>query len=199
MTPSQNMHGTVGFIAAIVTSIAAIGWVLAPDKANTWVIGVATMAIIWIVVTVIGRTRSFNQQSNDERRYLLWSVAGGGIILSLSMALKLAMALGFDDQVGAKRGLGIFAGIILVFLGNMLPKILSPLLEKRCVPKQVQSIQRLAGWSFALAGLTSIGSWIFLANESASDVTTAVVALALIVIVARSALAFASRTAAKNN
>ncbi len=194
MTNSQHIHTHVALVTLLVVGLGVANWVMIPDKANTWIIGIATMAGIWIVVAAIGRARPFDEQSSSERRFLVASVWAGGLILATSLGIALAKALGVDGGAELARVQGIGAGVVLVAIGNMLPKILGPLAAQRCTPSQKQAIQRLAGWAFVLAGLSSIAAWWFLSAEHARATTFAVTLSATALVLLRCLWALASRS-----
>jgi len=190
MTVSQRLHGQVALVVLLVSALAATGWFLVPAKANTWMIGLATMAGIWIVVTAIGMARPFAEHSVSERRYLLLSVSAAGAIIAAALLKKLVLGLGLDDGMVTDRAVGIGSGLVLLLLGNTLPKVLSPLAAKRCAASQVQSIQRFAGWSFVLAGFVCIGAWLIAPIDQAGDWSMIATATALALVLLRYAWAF---------
>ena len=194
MTISQRMHAQVALVVLIVVGLAAAGWVLIPAKAITSMVAISTMAAIWFVVAFIGFARPFAEQSASERRFLAASVAAAGAILAVSLGKKIADAFGLFGGVEIERALGIGAGVLLVLLGNTMPKVLSPLTAKRCAPSQVQAIQRFTGWLFVLAGLASIASWLFQPIEQAQIWSMIATAAALVLVVLRNAWAFVARS-----
>ena len=183
MTISQRLHAQVALVALLVAGLAAAGWILAPAKATTWMIAVGTMAAIWLVVAVMGWVRPFADQGNAERRLFTASVIAAGLILAAALCKALAASLGFGGGPTADRALGVGVGAVLMVIGNSIPKILSPLTAKRCAPSQVQSIQRLAGWVFALAGLVYAMLWLFAPIPQAQN-WSMIVALSSVVVVA---------------
>ena len=50
MTASSRIHMQAAVVAVIVSGLAAADWALAPAKASSWMIAIATGIGIWIVV-----------------------------------------------------------------------------------------------------------------------------------------------------
>jgi hypothetical protein len=190
MTISQRLHAQVALVALLVVGLAATGWIIAPAKAAFWMLAVGTMAGIWLVVAVIGRVRPFADQSAAERGLLTASVIAAGLILAVSLGKAIAALLGFDGGELIDRALGVGTGAVLLVIGNTIPKVLRPLTAKRCSPTQVQSIQRFAGWVFALAGLVSIAAWLFRPVAQAPDWMMYAVLSAIVLVALRHAWAF---------
>jgi len=169
MTISQRLHAQVAIVALLVAALAAAVWIMVPAKAVTSLIAVATMAAIWLVVALIGWSRPFANQSSAERGLFTVSVIAAGLMLAAALAKVLAPSLGFDGGTTVDRVLGVGMGAILLVIGNSIPKVLSPLTAKRCAPAQVQSIRRLSGWVFSIAGLVYALLWLFAPIAEAAD------------------------------
>ncbi len=190
MTISQRLHAQVAVVALLVVALAAAVWIVIPAKATTSVIAVATMAVIWLVVAIIGRARPFADQGSAERGLFTASVIAAGLILAASLARVLAASLGFDGGATADRALGVGTGTILMVIGNSIPKVLRPLTAKRCAPAQVQSIQRLSGWVFSIAGLVYALVWLFAPVVEAPDWGMLAALSAVVIVALRHAWAF---------
>ena len=198
MTVSQRVHAQVGAVVLLVAGLAFAGWLLAPAKATAALVVVSTMVVIWLVVAAIGSARPFSEQSAAERGFLTASVAAAGLIMALSFSKSLVTALGFDGGAILDRAVGIAVGLMLVAIGNTIPKVLSPLTAKRCAPAQVQSIKRLAGWTFTIAGLVCIAAWIFLPVAQATDWQQYSTMAAMAIVILRHAWAFLGPAAARS-
>lgn len=189
MTVTQRLHTRVAFVVLIVVGIAAADWVLQPAKAQFWSIAIATALVMWLVVAAMGRARSFEDYSDSERRFLLANVIAAGLILSAALLKHMSDALGFAAGDISDRVVGIGSGLVLVVMGNTLPKVLAPLTAKRCGPSTVQSIQRLAGWTLVLAGIASIAMWVTLPPDTALTWSMIATGTAVALIVLRCAWA----------
>jgi len=190
MTFSQSTHAQIAPIAFIVAALGAVDWVLAPERALTWIIGMGTMAAIWLVVGFVARSRA--TQTDSERRLLTAAAVFGGVMLALSLGVKLAAILGVGGDALIVRWKGVFAGLLLAAMGNAMPKVLGPLAAKRCSPARTLSVQRFAGWTFMIAGLVYAAVWIFATVPQADDLSMLACASAVILVIARCAWAFVS-------
>ncbi|MGH7936639.1 MAG: hypothetical protein ACREF8_06490, partial [Chthoniobacterales bacterium] len=86
-----------------------------------------------------------------------------GLMLAVSLAAKYATARGaIHAHDLSLRLVMAIAGVFLVSTGNMIPKTLTPLSAMRCGATKVPSFQRLAGWTWVLAGLALAIGWLVL-------------------------------------
>lgn len=161
-----------------------------PQHALTWMIGMGAMAAAWLVAIVTGRASS--ARTDSERRFLFLSVVLAGFMIAVSLGTALAGALGFGGSALRDRATGIAMGLVLVAMGNMVPKVLGPLTPKRCSSARTQSLQRFTGWIFTLAGLAYVGVWILLSVPEADAIATPVCATALVLVILRWGWAFVS-------
>lgn len=77
----------------------------------------------------------------------------------LAMAIGLADKMGVIDSEVAKRTIGFAIGLMLMVVGNSLPK-LRPLHSSRAQTSSTAS-ERLSGWALVLAGSACIGLFAF--------------------------------------
>jgi hypothetical protein len=199
MTVAVRLHAQVALVVLAVVGLASAGWIFVPAKSATWLIAMASMAVIWLIVALVGWARPFAEHSTSERRFLVTSVAAAGLVFALALARVLAKTQGFDGGELIDRGAGVAVGLILVLLGNTLPKILTPLTAKRCAPAQVVSIQRLAGWVFVLAGLLYAAAWAFLPIVQAQAWSDWPVMAAVAIVIARYAWAFIGPSSSRSS
>lgn len=185
MTRSQRSHAQIAPVALIVAGLGAANWYFQPQRARTWIIAMGTMAVIWLVVVLFERVRSFPTQTESERRFLVLSVVTAGLMLAVSLGIALIGGIGFEGGTLPKRVLGIMMGLVLVVIGNTVPKVLGPLAAKRCSPVQTQSVQRFAGWTFTIAGLAYTAIWTFAAIPQAEGFSTFLCVGALMLVIGR--------------
>lgn len=192
MTASSRIHLQAAAVAVIVSGLAAADWALAPAKASSWMIAIATGFGIWIVVALMGRVRSFEDYSASERDYLRTSIIAAGVILAIALSRTLAGAIGISGGEFFDRGLGVLSGLVLLLLGNMMPKVLAPLTANRCAPAQVIAIQRFSGWIFVLDGIVCIFASLALPLDLGQDVSMIATIVTLLLVAVRYAWAFAA-------
>jgi len=90
-----------------------------------------------------------------------------GIFVTGVMGFAVAKELGSIDGYLAKRSIGIILGLLLIMMGNFLPKIVRPLAEQAGNPARAMAAERFAGRMFMLGGLAYISVWIYGSQESA--------------------------------
>jgi hypothetical protein len=111
-------------------------------------------------------------------------IVTAGLILVISLGAKLAVALGavhYGDI--ALRATMAIAGAFLAVTGNAIPKTLTPLAALHCDPARVQAVQRLAGWTWALAGLAVVIAWLTLPINLAEAMSFLLLPSAILVTV----------------
>jgi hypothetical protein len=91
--------------------------------------------------------------------------------------MKFAEHRGLLSPGIAARAIEAMMGLVLVFYANYIPKNLS---SRAVASARMQSALRVAGWSFALAGLAYAAIWALAPLAQAGDISMAVVAAATI-------------------
>ena len=110
---------------------------------------------------------------------------GAGLLLAASWSLAEAERLDFIDGNISERAMGVLLGVVLVIIGNFIPKTLEPLSAQQCEPSRKQSLQRFAGWAFVLAGLAHAIVWLTFPLERANSVAMLVVATSVALVAGR--------------
>lgn len=118
-------------------------------------------------------------------------------LMGLAIALALASQLGAIDATAEKRALGMLIGVVVVVIGNLLPKM-RPLSTRGADPARATAAERLAGWLLVLAGLAYIGLFLFLPLERARPIA-AVTGVGAIVLVTLSWTRLALRRASRSH
>jgi hypothetical protein len=107
-------------------------------------------------------------------------------IMAAALAARLAHALGAVDDIDLSRRLPmVIIGAYFVFVGNALPKTLTPLSALRCDPTTAQSVQRLAGWTWVLSGLVVAGVWLTLPVNLAQLLSMVAIVGSVLVVLAK--------------
>jgi len=190
MTLFQRSQAQIASVALIVAGLGAANWYFQPQHARASIIAMGTMAVVWLVAGL--RVRSFPTQTESERRFLVLSVVAAGLMLAVSLGISLIGGISFEGGTLPRRVLGIMMGLVLVVIGNTMPKVLGPLAARRCSPLQTQSVKRFAGWTFTIAGLAYTAMWIFAAISQAEDFSTLLCVGALMLVIGRCAWAYLS-------
>lgn len=183
MMTHRQFHAVIAALTVLVVGLGAANWYLKPEGAGVWAIGMASMPVIWGIVIYLLRRRPLAEYGDSERRFFAASVASGGLILAGAMGVQLYGAISEVELELTRRVWGVAVGAFLVVIGNVMPKILTPLAALRCEAKRAQSLQRFAGWSFLLAGLGYVAAWLILPVNQA-DIVATLSCLAAVVAVA---------------
>ena len=141
---------------AIVAALAVIWAMLAPEKLSSAILGGLVLPVLW------GGAELLIKGDKSEVRH---AVIVAAALVALSIGVKIAQAtgwLGLDEG----RLVGIGGGLVMVYFGNRLPKILEHF-DARIDGARRQAFQRQAGWAFVLAGLGSALAWAMLPLDSA--------------------------------
>jgi hypothetical protein len=114
-------------------------------------------------------------------RPLLAGISGFLALIGLMEALALARGFGFMDEVTERRALGFAMGLLMIVIGNLLPK-LRPLGSTHPDPARAAGGERFAGRVLLLAGLAYVVLFAFapLAAARSASAVVGIVALALV-------------------
>jgi hypothetical protein len=170
----------VGLTAALVVG----NWYLRPDRAAAWVAALAVLAGMAVALVIMARlARRSEEAGRHAIETVRASVVFGALIMAIPLGAKAAVALGTLDR--ADRAMPVtmaLVGAFLMFTGNSMPKMLTPLSALQCDPARVQAFQRLNGWTWVLAGLGFAISWLALPADVAQPVSVTFIATAILVV-----------------
>jgi hypothetical protein len=187
-----RFHVIISILTIIAIALASLNWLQSPEYASKWLAGLLAMPIIWVIASWIIHKRPLESLSEDQRRYFTNSVIGAGLIMIASLALKMASAGNFLEASMHERIWGVIMGIVLIYFGNLTPKILSPLTREKCSAPVERRLKLFTGWTFVLAGIAYAISWVALPIHMASTVAMSVVAFAVVLVLLRCGLALIS-------
>ena len=197
MTPGR-FHTILAAQTLVVVGLASTNWYLKPESAGSWAMGAVSMPVIWVIVTLLMRRRPLESYGEAEGRFFTRSIMAAGSILAAALGIKLARTLGAFDADSLERVWGVVMGAVLVVMGNLMPKTLTPLAAQPRSESHTQSTRRFAGWSFVLAGLAYATVWMVLPVTQANTVAMLICASAVVLVVIRCTWAF-SRAASKGS
>jgi hypothetical protein len=189
MTLSQSLHVRIAPTALVVAGLAAADWYLRPERAGFWIVGIATMAGVWLAAALLERAKLPSAQTESERGFVVMTAVTAGRLLAIALGVKLVDAVGLGGTL-LERAQGVAIGLVLMVIGNMVPKIIGPLAAGRCSPAQLQSDQRFAGWAFTVAGLAYAVVWMFAPLAPAQTASTLFCAAAVVLVAGRLAWRF---------
>jgi hypothetical protein len=167
-------------LALLVAVLASWNWVLVPNQALRWLRGMLVLPALWVGLTVYRQwmLRSLRNRGRDDeaavRRYfdsaILLVFVALGVPQVIGYVLALGIALGGPERGDlGRRVSGLIASVVIVAIGNALPKILTPLsiLPPGGAVRQ-QAARRFVGLSFVLMGLTLATAFLFAPIEFAA-------------------------------
>jgi len=156
-------------LAVIVALGAAVLWVLVPDRPITWLRGMLTIPFVWTAFWLYGRVVGADRPGRDPGEAAAIRRYGDTIALILSVTLAVPMLATYGVAIwtvlgdatspspAARRLIGGVAGLTLMWLGNRLPTILTPLaLLPPLAAARQQAARRGLGLVLVLAGLTMV-------------------------------------------
>lgn len=157
------------------TALAAANWYLQPQRAGASVVALLLLACMTLALAS-RRSPEPPSEGDAARSHFADSIRTGivfaGLIVVVSLGAKLATALGAAGGADlSQRAMMAILGAFLVFTGNAIPKRLTPLSALRGDPARVQTIQRLAGWTWVLTGLAFAAAWLALPLGLAGPLT----------------------------
>jgi hypothetical protein len=169
-------------LLALSTLLAVWNWYVQPQRAWAWTLTLALVAIMMLAALTVRRSNS-GASSRRTADSITAGIVFAGLMLVSSLGLKLATALGATGRSDlAQRALMVILGAFFTFTGNALPKTLTPLAAK-CDGARVQAFQRLAGWTWALTGLTFAMVWLVLPVSLAQPVSLVLLLGGMLIIV----------------
>lgn len=181
MSSIARFHAQIAGVALPVFALAAAGWYVNPERLKTWTVAAGAMAMIWLLIAALERT----QKSDNQRRMLVGNVLFAGSMLALPMSIKLAQSFGYVLGEQGSRASGVAVGLLLVAVGNALPKTVVSLAASRCPPAEIQAVNRFGGWVMVIAGLAFVPAWILLPLDVARAVSIALIAATVVLVIAR--------------
>jgi hypothetical protein len=104
-------------------------------------------------------------------------------MVAASAGSKLLASIGvLTDPTWPKRLTMALLGLLIMRIGNDLPKAMWRLATLTCDPARLQRFQRLAGWTWVTSGGVWALAWLVLPVTIAPTVTLAVVGTAAAII-----------------
>ncbi len=167
----KEARGTSARLGAVLltigTVLAAWNWILKPERAVAWGASLVLLVCMMVVLRMASR-RLRSEETGRASRQIQAAIVFAALMMTLALGGRLANALGlWSDLDFARRGMMVILGVFLAFIGNALPKTLTPLSALQCDPARVQAFQRFAGWTWVLTGLGYAMVWILLPMSAA--------------------------------
>ncbi|MEQ9206176.1 MAG: hypothetical protein RLN78_02290 [Phycisphaerales bacterium] len=185
MKPKTQSKASITLMLMIVVA-AMIVWPYKQQASLIVLGGVALFSSVWFIVRMLHLRCGKDWVSSTSRREILFGIILASMLLLGSISATLFKELELIDQDMTKRIAGVLIGVMLICMGNYMPKKLTQESGScGCGTRKSASLQRLMGWIFVLAGLLYAGVWMLvdLSMTSFATMLTFPVAVLIIVIV----------------
>jgi hypothetical protein len=161
-----RLHTYTGGLTVLVVAFALLNWTVAPENSSSWIAALITMPVIWLVAGFMMRVAK--RIGDLERKFLVAAVVAAGSLMAFSLAMKFLGNISDIDAAVVKRAREVFMGMVLLYFGNFLPKLIGPSLKGRCSNAAAASVRRFSGWVLVIGALGYIGAWLFAPFSQAS-------------------------------
>jgi hypothetical protein len=167
------------FLIALSAVLAAANWYLEPERIRSWtaaLLGLAALAIVlWVGLRHASAAAAPPRAADSIRGGIIFAA----LMMAVSLSVKLLQAFGaVADSDVSQRLTMVIVGFFIMFTGNAMPKMLTPLSVMQCNGARTQAFQRFAGWTFVLAGLAFAAAWLVLPSDIAKPGSVALIVVA---------------------
>jgi hypothetical protein len=182
-TTQSNFTLTV-FALNVIVSLVLIPH--KPDGAAVALTAIAVFSLVWFIVKLTYKHTDPVWIESKTRNEILFAMILAGLLLLASISATLAKELAIVDSETVERISGIGTGLMLVLMGNFMPKRLMN--SSGCCAsksKKSASVQRMMGWCFVLGGLLYAGIWLLVDIENTPVVIlfTFPIAIAIVILI----------------
>jgi hypothetical protein len=169
----------------IAAGVSAANWYLQPERTAAWAATTVFLAIAMAVFLIV-RARGGDERGQARFQSVAQAIVFAGLIACVTLSARLALTLGLVDDVDrSRRATMAIVGAFFIFLGNAMPKTLTPLSALRCDPAQAQAFQRFAGWLWVLTGVAFAAVWLAAPIAVARPLSLLVLAAAMLALLTR--------------
>lgn len=173
------------FAITIEIVVGMFWWAVEPSDLLLIIPMTAILPAIWLVASILRRFNIAACAAGQSPAELASGIAMGAFLMTLMMGKNVAEELALLDVAIAERVVGVTIGVFLMFMGNSIPKVLTPISKMRCDPARAQAVQRYAGLVFMLAGFAITVAWIATPIDVAPIVMLVAAGLSLILVIPR--------------
>jgi NADH:ubiquinone oxidoreductase subunit 6 (subunit J) len=163
MTPkTQTTIATTTIALTASITIALIP--TKPDASTAVLVFLAIMVAVWNGTKFLVKRKCTDVDwlNSRHRHEILFAIILASLLLLGAMIATVAKQLELLDGDVIKRIIGMNTGLMLIVLGNYMPKKNQAAASQcGCASKPTSNnIQRFIGWTFVLGGLLYTGAWI---------------------------------------
>ena len=161
-------------MSAWVVFVSAWLCYMTPGRPWPYLVAIALVCIAWGLRLFASGKTAINSAAQQELHKITQAIVLSAALLGMTATLALLSRLGVITDLGGElkaRSGGILMGIIVIAMGNG-------------IPKQVSSarglvVLRIAGWAFVLGGVGYALAWLALPLRYAGDVAIAALVAAM--------------------
>lgn len=153
-----NTPRTILFPLSMLSLSALLATIMvmrSPDMAFLFVFSAVMLPACWVFFEIVKFQFPMADDSSDHRRIIRRSIGYAGLMIAASLGLSVLFTTqsGWVSDDIEQRATGLVFAVILVAVGNVMPKTPVPLSEAEGIPSRRQAQLRLSGLSMLLTGL----------------------------------------------
>jgi hypothetical protein len=157
--------------SATIALTSAVALALLPMKPDSSAVVLGTMAafiVVWNAIRLLAKRKCGDWINSKVRHEVLFAIILASLLLLGSTSVRFAKELELFDGDLAKRIVGVNIGLMLMILGNYMPKKMFGTTESCSNSRECSSsIQRFMGWTFVLGGILYALAWLTLDLDQA--------------------------------
>lgn len=189
MTTYKNLSKTLGLTAAASLTLTALFLALTNATAPQWqvalIVGLPLVMLlcVWRFLAASERKHSLDDQNESERKQAVGAIYAIGLAILVAQGLAIAKITGVVADQPSGQVFGIAVGILVVILGNAMPKVAfseKTLESRKLSAHAAQAANRFSGFMMMIAGVGMVLAWLVLPYEPARWVAPALLVAALI-------------------
>jgi hypothetical protein len=190
---SRSLSNLALAMMALPALLGACLCLVRPQRTWLWLIAMLVMPAAWFGVREAFKAlrRAATAGSTleaQDRVAVAVAVIVASMVVAMPLGARLAEALGLIGpplaQAISTRWANVLVGGYLVFKGNRLPKILTPLADAPFEAASFDALRRRTGWIVVLAGFAYTVLWLAAPAAVAEPVGLALIAAGILVPVA---------------
>ena len=195
----KTLTATAVTLTVLVAGLGSALWIQRPELPSSWAVSILFLPGAWLAVLLVDKACAGSDTRLKTRQELIRAIACAGAMLALSLGAAWAKELSLVDGDMTKRFVGVMLGVVLILMGNVMPKKLAPLDSQGARAAKTQATQRFVGWLFVVAGLLYAAVWMVVDLEQTAVATMLTFPVACLVIVVVRMVYVRATTASNGN
>lgn len=141
-------------LVLLALAFGTLAWIARPEGALVWAVGMASLPLGWLCLHLFGKMPP--KDAPEQRKTILNSLIGAGLLIAGALGACALGTAGAIPEDWITRYAMITNALVLVIIGNGLPKKAEP----GCSRARSLAMQRLIGWTFVLGGSVQALAWL---------------------------------------